>query len=71
MTGLFVWLIGLATVCIAAWVTFVTFRDAKYRARGYRLIQREKHPVMFFVNAVGIVLFGAVGAAMILWALMH
>jgi hypothetical protein len=42
---------------------FQMFRAGSFRARGNRLIVRSAHPIMFFMNLVGIVLFAATGAA--------
>jgi hypothetical protein len=41
------------------------FRDGSFRARGNRLIARSAHPIIFWMNLVGLLLFGVVGAALI------
>ena len=44
---------------------FLMFRAGSSRARGNRLIVRSAHPILFFMNLVGIVLFAAIGAAVL------
>ena len=49
---------------------FLTLRDGLLRARGNRLIKREAHPIMFWVNFGGLVVVGILGVASIAWALL-
>ena len=49
---------------------FLMFRDGSFRARGNRRIVRDGHPIIFWMNFVGLVLFGVIGAAMICWQLL-
>jgi len=46
------------------------FRDGSFRARGNRLILRDAHPIIFWMNFVGLCLFGALGVALIAWRLL-
>ncbi|WP_426442398.1 hypothetical protein [Bradyrhizobium genosp. P] len=56
---------GLAILLVSAGQMFLMFRDGSFRARGNRLIARSAHPIIFWRNLVGLVLFGVVGAALI------
>jgi hypothetical protein len=58
---------GLAILLVSSRQIFRAFRDGSFRARGHRLIVRRAHPMIFWMNLVGLVLFGAVGAALIGW----
>jgi hypothetical protein len=46
------------------------FRDGSFRARGNRLILRDAHPTIFWMNFAGLVLFGIIGVALIYWQLL-
>jgi len=63
MVKVVLFLAGLAIV-------FLMFRDGSFRARGNRLIVRDAHPIIFWMNFVGLVLFGVVGVALICWQLL-
>ena len=56
---------GLAILLASSRQIFLMFRASSFRARGNRLIERSAHPIMFFMNLVGIVLFAAIGAAVL------
>jgi hypothetical protein len=49
---------------------FLMFRDGSFRARGNRLIVRNAHPIIFWMNFVGLALLGVVDAALICWQLL-
>jgi hypothetical protein len=61
---------GLAILSVSARQMFVMFRDGSFRARGNRRIVRTAHPVMFWMNFAGLMLFGVVGVALICWQLL-
>jgi hypothetical protein len=61
---------GLAVILVCSHQIFLLFRDDSFRARGNRLIVRGAHPLMFWMNLVGLLLFGAIGAALICWQLL-
>ena len=50
---------------------FLMIRDGSFRARGNRLIARNARPIIFWMNFVGLVLLGVVGAALICWQLLR
>ena len=70
MVKVLLFLGGLAILLVSFRQIFLMFRDCSFRARGNRLIVRNAHPVIFWMNLVGLVLFGAVGAALICWELL-
>jgi hypothetical protein len=61
---------GLAILLVCSRQMFLMFRDGSFRARGNRLIVRNAQPIIFWMNLVGLVLFGAIGAALISWQLL-
>jgi hypothetical protein len=61
---------GLAILLVSFRQIFLMFRDGSFRARGNRLIVRNAHPIIFWMNLVGLVLLGAVGAALIFTQLL-
>ena len=61
---------GLAILLVSFRQMFLMFRDGSFRARGNRLIVRNGHPIIFWTNFVGLVLFGVIGAALICWQLL-
>jgi hypothetical protein len=61
---------GLAILLVSSRQMFLMFRDGSFRARGNRLIVRSAHPIIFWMNLVGLVFFGVVGAALICWQLL-
>ena len=61
---------GLAILLVSSRQMFLMFRDGSFRARGNRLIVRSAHPIIFWMNLVGLVLFGLAGAALICWQLL-
>ena len=61
---------GLAILLVSTRQMFLMLRDGTFRARGNRLIVRNAHPIVFWMNLVGLVLFGVVGAALICWQLL-
>ncbi|WP_143201563.1 hypothetical protein [Bradyrhizobium sp. NAS96.2] len=63
-------LVGLAILSVSFWQMFLMFREASFRARGNRLITRSAHPLNLKMILVGLVLFGALGAALIGWQLL-
>ncbi|WP_426442385.1 hypothetical protein [Bradyrhizobium genosp. P] len=62
-------LVGLAILLVSLRQMFLMFRDGSFRARGNRLLARSAHPIIFWMNLVGLVLFGVVGA-LICWQLL-
>ncbi len=70
MVKVLLFLGGLAILLVSFRQTFLMFRDGSFRARGNRLIVRNGHPVIFWMNLVGLVLFGLIGAALICWQLL-
>ena len=69
MVNVLLFLIGLAIVLVSSHQVFLMFRDGSFRARGNRLIVHKAHPVIFWMNFVGLALFGIVGVALICWQL--
>ena len=61
---------GLAILLVSSRQVFLMFRDGSFRARGNRLIVRNAHPIIFWMNFIGLVLFGVVGVALICWQLL-
>ena len=61
---------GLAIVLISSRQVFLMFRDGSFRARGNRLIARNAHPIIFWMNFIGHMFLGIVGAALICWQLL-
>jgi hypothetical protein len=61
---------GLAVLLVSSREMFLMFRDGSFRARGNRLIVRNVHPIIFWMNFVGLMLLGVVGAALICWQLL-
>ena len=55
---------GLAALLVSSHQMFLMFREGSFRARGNRLIVRNAHPVIFWMNFVGLMLLGVVGAAL-------
>ena len=70
MVNVLPFLDGLAIVLVGSRQVFLMFRDGSFRARGNRLIIRNAHPIIFWMNFVGLVLFGIVGVALICWQLL-
>ena len=70
MVKVLLFLGGLAILLVSFRQMFLMFRDGSFRARGNRLIVRKAHPTIFWMNLVGLVLFGAIGAALISWQLL-
>ena len=62
---------GLAILLVGSRQAFLMFRDGSFRARGNRLILRSAHPIIFWMNFVGLVLFGIVGVALICWQMLN
>ena len=56
---------GIVILLAGSRQVFLMLRTGSFRARGNRLIVRSAHPIMFFMNLVGIVLFTAIGAAVL------
>jgi hypothetical protein len=67
MVKVLLFLGGLAILLVSSRQVFLMFR---VRARGNRLIVRNAHPIIFWMNFVGLVLFGVVGVALICWQLL-
>jgi nitric oxide reductase large subunit len=57
---------GLAILSLCLHQMVVVFRDGSFRARGNRLIKRSTHPIIFWMNLIGLVLFG-VGGVVLVW----
>jgi hypothetical protein len=70
MVNILLFLGGLAILLVSSRQVFLMFRDGSFRARGNRLIVRNAHPIIFWMNFVGLVLFGVVGVALICWQLL-
>jgi hypothetical protein len=70
MVKVLLFLGGLAILLVSFRQMFLMFRDGSFRARGNRLIVRNGHLVIFWMNLVGLVLFGLIGAALICWQLL-
>ncbi len=70
MVKVLLFLGGLAILLVSFRQMFLMLRDGSFRARGNRLIVRNGHPVIFWMNLVGLVLFGLIGAALICWQLL-
>ena len=54
---------GLAILSVSSH-QYRMFRDGSFRARGNRLILRNAHPAIFWMNFVGLVLVGGIGVAL-------
>ena len=65
MVNVLLFLGGLVVLVISSRQMYLMFRDGSFRARGNRLIVRNAHPMIFWMNFVGLVLFGVVGVALI------
>ena len=70
MVNVLLFLGGLVVLVISSRQMYLMFRDGSFRARGNRLIVRNAHPMIFWMNFVGLVLFGVVGVALICWQLL-
>ena len=70
MVKVLLFLGGLAILLVSSRQVFLMFRDGSFRARGNRLIVRNAHPIIFWMNFVGLVLFGVVGVTLICWQLL-
>ena len=70
MVKVLLFLGGLSILLVSSRQVFLMFRDGSFRARGNRLIVRNAHPIIFWMNFVGLVLFGIVGVALICWQLL-
>ena len=70
MVKVFLFFAGLAILLASFRQMILMFRDGTFRARGNRLIARIAHPIIFWLNFVGLVLFGLVGVAVICWQLL-
>ena len=70
MVNVLLFLGGLAILLISSRQMFLMFRAGSFRARGNRLIVRSARPIIFWMNCVGLVLLGVVGAALICWQLL-
>jgi hypothetical protein len=70
MVNVLLFLGGLAILLISSRQMFLMFRDGSFRARGNRLIVRNAHPIIFWMNFVGLALLGVVDAALICWQLL-
>ena len=62
--------VGLTMLFMSSRQMFLTLRDGFLRARGNRLIKREAHPIMFWVNFGGLVVVGILGVVTIAWGLL-
>ena len=62
MVNVLLFLGGLAILLVSSRQVFLMFREGSFRARGNRLIVRNAHPIIFWMNFVGLVLFGIVGS---------
>jgi hypothetical protein len=70
MVKVLLFLGGLSILLVSSRQAFLMFRGGSFRARGNRLIVRNAHPIIFWMNFVGLVLFGVVGVALICWQLL-
>jgi ABC-type nickel/cobalt efflux system permease component RcnA len=70
MVKVFLFFAGLAILLASFHQMILMFRDGTFRARGNRLIARNAHPIIFWLNFAGLVLFGLVGVAVICWQLL-
>ena len=70
MVKVLLFLGGLAILVVCSRQMFLMFRNGSFRARGDRLIVRDAHPIVFWMNLVGLLLFGVIGAALICWQLL-
>ena len=70
MVKVLLFIAGLAILLVSSRQMFLTFREGSFRARDNRLIVRNSHPIIFWMNFVGLVLFGVVGVALICWQLL-
>jgi hypothetical protein len=71
MVKVLLFLGGVAILLVSSRQVFLMFRDGSFRARGNRLIVRNAHPIIFWMNFVGLVLFGVVGVVLICWQLQE
>jgi hypothetical protein len=71
MVKVLLFLGGLSILLVSSRQAFLMFRGGSFRARGNRLIVRNAHPIIFWMNFVGLVLFGVVGVALILLAIAY
>jgi hypothetical protein len=66
MVQVLLFLGGVAILLVSSRQMFLMFRDGSFRARGNRLIVRDAHPFIFWMNLVGLALLGVVGAALVI-----
>ena len=71
MVEVLLFLGGLAILSVSSHQVYRMFRDGSFRARGNRLILRNAHPVVFWMNFVGLALFGVIGITLICWQLLN
>ena len=70
MAKVLLFLTGLAMLLVSFRQLLLVFRDGSFRARGNRLIVRNAHPIIFWMNFTGLVLFGVISVALICWQLL-
>ncbi|HEY2425646.1 MAG TPA: hypothetical protein VGI09_07085 [Pseudolabrys sp.] len=61
MTDLVLGALGLIMAFVAMRELRLSFRHSTFRVRGGRLLRRRNHPVIFWINVVGISIFGVAG----------
>ncbi len=62
-------LIGVTMLLISSHQMFVMFRNGSFRARGNRLIRRNSHPIIFWMNFGALMLVSIIGVAFASWGL--
>jgi len=70
MVNVLLFLGGLVVLVISSRQMYLMFRDGSFRARGNRLILRNAHPAIFWMNFAGLALFGVIGVMLICWQLL-
>jgi len=70
MVKVLLFLGGLSILFVSCRQSLRMFREGSFSARGNRLIVRNAHPIIFWMNFVGLVFFGIVGVALICWQLL-
>ena len=62
--------VGIMMLFIGSRQMFLMFRDGSFRARGNRLIRRNGHPVIFWMNFGALALISVIGVVFLCWAVV-
>jgi hypothetical protein len=68
MRALLLAALGIAMIVMSAAQMVQGLRTGKVRVRGRRIVKRESHPVMFWLNFAGLTIVCSLGLASVLLA---